>query len=126
MPIGVSRSQARENRRRYDARVANIKAAEDAHKESREKAQRKSVAKQTKAKRARSQQSTMTTAKPSLTTRASVPSTGHVMRIIEGANVREVKFDKAGRRLKPTSRGTSRPSIGQKLSRLGSRKKEQP
>ena len=82
--------------------ISNIRAAEDAHKESREKAQRKSSAKLTKAKRAKTQQPARTPAKLS-------GDIGHTTRIIEGANVREVQFKKASQgQKKAPARHTTR------------------
>lgn len=83
--------------------ISNIRAAEDAHKEERDKAQRKSTAKRTKAKKAKAKQPTGAPAKSSGA--LAVPA-GHTTRIIEGANVREVQFAKAGKKQKPTGHTT--------------------
>ncbi len=82
--------------------ISNAREAEDARKESREKAQRKSSAKQAKAKKAKSQQSTST----ARATSATKLSGGHTTRIIEGPNVREVQFAKAGKKQKPSGHTT--------------------
>ena len=105
-------TQAQHNKAWNAARrqqVRNIKAAEDARKESREKAQRKSAAKLTKAKRAKAQQPAKTPAKLS-------GDIGHATRIIEGANVREVQFKKASQgQKKVPARHTTRIIEGPKV-----------